>query len=445
VSSPRISIVTPSYNQARYIRETIESVLAQSYRNVEHIVVDGLSTDQTPLILDGYPHLKVIREKDRGQADAINKGFRVANGDVFAYLNSDDTLLPGALERVAAEIAPARGRHVVMGRCRFVDERGRFSGVEHPSAFRSHLDVLRIWKGHSIPQPAVFFSREAWERSGPMDVDEHLVLDYDLFCRMSRDYRFHFVDQPLATYRLHDLSKTQGVDDARRLEEAVRVSRKYWGNWFQARRWRLETSFRLHRFDRRRRAVRWLLRAREDWREGRALHALLPALAATMAGPDVFLDTVVMPGLRSSLGPRQGRIHPLRLWRGRDRPETTGWRTFRGIHSDGWAGPELVSGLEAVPGDRDLVLSGTVNWRSSTRIDVFVDGRHCGSRTVKRRAEFSIRMPVASLAPGPHEIRITSSTWFVPDEFLRNGDFRPLAFQVAKLAFEPAPSPDPAT
>lgn len=435
---PRISIVTTSYNQARYIRETIESVLAQSYRDVEHIVVDGMSSDLTPLILETYPHLKVIREPDRGQADAINKGFRIATGDVFAFLNSDDTLLPGALERVAAEIDPARGRHVVMGRCRFVDECGRFSGVEHPSDFESHARVLEIWKGHSIPQPAVFFTREAWERSGPMDESEHLVLDYDLFCRMSRFYQFHFVDQVFATYRLHDLSKTQGVDDSRRLEEALRVSRKYWGPWHQPRRWRLEASFFAYRLDRRRRAVRWLARAREAWRHGRALGSVVPAIAGTVAGPDVFLDTVFMPALRSAFGGRRGRIRPLRLWRTGDRPETAAWRKFHEIHADGWAGPEIATTVDARPGDCELVLAGTVNWRSSTRLEVFVDGHLYGGRWVKRRSNFEIRIPAENLAAGPHEVRVTSSSWFVPDDFTHSGDFRPLAFQVLKLAFEPA-------
>jgi glycosyltransferase involved in cell wall biosynthesis len=434
----RISIVTPSYNQARYLRETIESVLAQRYANVEHIVVDAMSSDGTSLILASYPHLTVIRESDRGQADAINKGFRIATGDVFAYLNSDDTLLPGALERVASEIDPARGRHVVMGRCRFVDEGGRFCGVEHPSAFRSHVHALQIWKGHSIPQPAVFFTRDAWEQSGPMDVREHLVLDYDLFCRMSRHYTFHFVDQVLATYRLHDLSKTRGVDNERRLEEAVRVSKRYWGPWYRPMRWHLEASFLVHRFDRRRRAVRWLRRAREEWHQRGFRFALAPAIAGTVVGPDVFLDTVLMPTLRSVFDGKRGRIRPLRLWRQKDRPEAAAWRSFNGIHGDGWVGPEMVSTLEAAPDDSEFVLAGTVNWRSSIRLDVFVDGNHCGSRQMKRRSSFEIRIAVKNLTAGLHEVRVTSSSWFVPDDFTHSGDFRPLAFQVTTLAFEPA-------
>jgi len=437
VKPPRISIVTASFNQARFIRETIESVLAQGYSDVEHIVVDGMSTDETPSILAAYPHLKVVREPDHGQADAINKGFRLATGDVFTFLNSDDTLLPGALARVATELNPARHRHVVMGRCRFVDENGRFLGVEHPSVFVDHTDVLQIWKGHSIPQPAVFFSRDVWERSGPMDPSERLVLDYDLFCRMSRSYHFHPIDQVLATYRLHADSKTSGVDNGKRLAESLRVSRKYWGPWIHPRRWLLEASYLAFRANRRGRTVRWLRVAQEHWHHRR----LLPAVAATTAGialgPDVFLDIVLAPGIRDLLGRASGRIRPLKLRARRDRPETSAWREFRGVHGDGWAGPELITKVEARPGHKELVLEGSVNWRASARIEFFVDGHPCGVGTAQRKAPFEIRIPV-DVRDGIHEVRITSSSWFVPDDFMHNGDFRPLAFQIGKLAFEPA-------
>src|SRR5207302_1409290 len=88
---PRISVVTPSFNQGRFVARTIESVQAQQYPNLEHIVVDGMSTDDTPAILARYPHLRVLREPDCGQADAINKGFGLATGDIYCFLNSDDT------------------------------------------------------------------------------------------------------------------------------------------------------------------------------------------------------------------------------------------------------------------------------------------------------------------------------------------------------------------
>ena len=112
--------------------------------------------DETPTVLERYPHLRVIRERDQGQADAINKGFRLATGDYLGFLNSDDTLAPGALHQIAREIDPGRGRHVILGRCLFIDEDDHPTGLEHPSLFAGHRRVLQIWQGHTIPQPATF-------------------------------------------------------------------------------------------------------------------------------------------------------------------------------------------------------------------------------------------------------------------------------------------------
>src|SRR5262249_49676193 len=225
---PRISVITPSSTQGRFIGRTVDSVLSQGYPNLEHIVVDGMSSDETPRVLAGYGHLRVIREPDRGQADAINKGFRAATGDVLCFLNSDDTLQPGALARVARELDPAAGRHFVVGRCRFIDEHDRPNGVEHPWASSGHPRVLEGWKGHPIPQPSAFGTGAVWERCGPLDADEHLVLDYDFFCRVTRHYTPHLIDQALANYRLHAQSKTCQSDWERVVTAGLRASRRYW-------------------------------------------------------------------------------------------------------------------------------------------------------------------------------------------------------------------------
>ena len=127
---PRISIITPSFNQGNFITETIESVLAQNYPNLEHIVMDGVSSDNTLEILKRYSHLRVVSEPDNGQSEAINKGFRLATGKIWGFLNSDDTLLPGALSRIAKEIDPKNGKHIVMGRCRFIDGNDFQNGLD---------------------------------------------------------------------------------------------------------------------------------------------------------------------------------------------------------------------------------------------------------------------------------------------------------------------------
>jgi glycosyltransferase involved in cell wall biosynthesis len=182
---PRISIVTPSFNQGHYIVATIESVLAQQYPNFEHIIIDGGSTDMTLDVLRRYPHLHVISEPDRGHADALNKGFRLATGDIWSFLNSDDTLLPHALHRVAQEIDPQRGRHIVMGRCRFIDAQGRFTGIEHPSlqaitACSPSGKAIPFHSQRSSGRLRYGIRAEAWMRVWVS------WIDYDLFCRFTR-------------------------------------------------------------------------------------------------------------------------------------------------------------------------------------------------------------------------------------------------------------------
>src|SRR5439155_21122140 len=129
---PRISIVTSCLNQAQDIGAAIESAIAQHYPDLEHIVIDGGSTDGTLQVLERYPHLKLVSEPGLGRAKAINSGFRLATGDVWGILDPPDTLLPGALARIASEVDHRQGRDVMMGRCRFVDDRGALIGVGHP-------------------------------------------------------------------------------------------------------------------------------------------------------------------------------------------------------------------------------------------------------------------------------------------------------------------------
>src|SRR5262245_44274026 len=282
---PRISVVTSSYNQGHFLGRTIESVLAQDYPNLEHIVVDGMSSDDTPDVLACYPHLRVLREPDRGQAEAINKGFRLATGDIYCFLNSDDTLRPGALHRVAREIDPARGRHVVQGRCRYVDEDDAWAGTEHPSLPAGHRRILQVWKTHCVPQPATFWTAEVWKRCGPMDEHLHLALDYDLFCRFSRRYCFHFVDAVLADYRLHGGSKTCSNEQDEVRERAIAVSRRYWGSPLGLKYWLLRGSLAWFRFKQAHEPQKWgcdLLRLAEECARGLRRRALI-ALAVLLS------------------------------------------------------------------------------------------------------------------------------------------------------------------
>jgi glycosyltransferase involved in cell wall biosynthesis len=434
-------VVTPSRNQGTFLERTIRSVLSQGYPDLEHVVVDGMSTDSTPEVLGRHPHLKVIREPDRSQADALNKGLRAATGSVLSVLNSDDTFAPGALARVAAEIDPAAGRHVVLGRCRFVDEADRFLGVEHPSGFESHRRVLEIWKGHMLPQPAVFWTRQAWERCGPFDEAAGPFLDYDFFCRLSREFPFHYVDQVLAHYRLHAASQTASMTDQERLARAVPVSRRHWGSPARALYWQVLGSWLRHRVDRRRRAVGWLRQGRESWRRGRWPAAAGRAMAGALMAPDVLADVVVLPAVRGWARKVVSR-HLLPVPGG---PQTLAWRDFDGVHDDGWVGPRLVRPIDVPTAPARLHLRGTL-WsprlQEELELAFFCDGTLVGRRKVGGEPSFSVRVPLPGAAPGRHEVRVEADPCFVPDRHLGNRDHRPLAFHLDALEVEEGDAPE---
>src|SRR5215470_15932021 len=357
---PRISVVTSSYNQGRFLARTIESVLTQEYPNLEHIVVDGMSTDETPDVLARYPHLRVLREPDHGQAEAINKGFRLATGDIFCFLNSDDTFRPGALHRVAREIDPSRGRHIVQGRCRYIDENDVWTGEEHPSVPATHRRILQVWKAHCVPQPATFWTAEVWKRCGPLDETLHLALDYDLFCRFSRRYRFHFVDALLADYRLHGASKTCSNEQDAVREQAIAISRRYWGSPLWLRYWWLRGSLAWFRFRQAYQPHRWsddLLKRAEACPKGLRRRALIAL--AILTSPRARLREFVLPPrllpMWDRLFERRSRSAVLGNPRA-TRAEVSAWRGFTGLHYDGLIGPVFETDLIVAPSHDTLHL-----------------------------------------------------------------------------------------
>ena len=211
MTKPKISVITASFNQGRYIKTTIESVLAQRYQPFEHIIVDGGSTDETISILKQYPHLKWSSEADEGQADALNKALNQATGDIIAWINSDDWYEEGTFDAVVAAL---EDYPVVMGSCAIVDDQGRLL-YEVPNVERTWFDLLRYWVPYSIPtQPAIFFRREVLtglERGGGELLDKELyyTMDYDLWARMAIRAPFlKRVDKRFAYYRMTETNKT---------------------------------------------------------------------------------------------------------------------------------------------------------------------------------------------------------------------------------------------
>jgi glycosyltransferase involved in cell wall biosynthesis len=224
---PKISIVTPSFNQGKFIDQNIQSVLAQNYPDFEHIIIDGGSSDGTIDVLKKHPHLKWISEPDRGQAHALNKGFQMAQGEVIGWLNSDDSYLPGTFELVVRALDKSQGRWVVMGDVEMIDESGKRVTVlqNRPKEIR---ELLRFWDPdlRAVHQPGVFFYREILNDIGLLDETLYFAMDYDLWLRTRRKFAFHRVDAVFARYRLHGSSKSSRGWDAF-MPEWELVSKRY--------------------------------------------------------------------------------------------------------------------------------------------------------------------------------------------------------------------------
>jgi glycosyltransferase involved in cell wall biosynthesis len=212
VKYPKISLITPSLNQGKFIEQTIRSVLSQNYPDLEYLVMDGGSSDNTLSILERYSaQLKWVSEKDAGQTDAINKGLRMANGDILAYLNADDLLLPGTLLRVAQLFMEHPKTMWLTGQCRIIDEENReirklVTAYKNMWLRLSHPSVLLITD--YISQPATFWRTSVVKDVGAMDNNLHYTMDYDYWLRLYSKYPPLFVPEYLAAFKIHPQSKT---------------------------------------------------------------------------------------------------------------------------------------------------------------------------------------------------------------------------------------------
>jgi glycosyltransferase involved in cell wall biosynthesis len=209
---PKITIITPSFNQGKFIERTIKSVLDQDYPNLEYLVMDGGSSDETIDILKKYePRLTWISEKDKGQADAINKGIKMSTGDIVAYLNSDDIYEPYTLREVAQYFTQHAGTMWLTGKCRIIDKEDREARgmITHYKNFLlRHYSYNMLLVTNPISQPATFWRRSAINEFGLFNVNEHLVMDYDYWLRIGKKYPLAVLNKYLASFRVYASSKT---------------------------------------------------------------------------------------------------------------------------------------------------------------------------------------------------------------------------------------------
>jgi len=230
MKKPLVSIVTPSYNQAQFLERTICSVLDQDYPHIEYLIVDGGSTDGSVEIIKRFaPKLGWwTSEPDYGQTEAINKGFTQARGQIFAWLNSDDTYLPNAVSEAVAYLQANPEVGMVYGDANFIDEQDRLIG-KFPAR---QTDLKKLQRGYvHIPQQAVFFRAELWKRVGPLDSSFYFAMDYDLWVRLAKISKLQYFPHTWANFRLHLGAKTIQSDE-QCWPEMLRVHYREGGSWF---------------------------------------------------------------------------------------------------------------------------------------------------------------------------------------------------------------------
>ena len=211
MTRPLVSIVTPSYNQARFLEETIRSVLEQDYPRLEYLVVDGGSDDGSVEVIERYADRIAwwTSEPDAGQAAALSKGFARARGEILGWLSSDDTLLPGAVTTAVGALERDQDALLVYGEALFVDERGREIFPLTPRPFEVET-MVRTCANHVV-QPGSLFRRRALDLAGPLNEDAHYLFDFEFALRLAQaGGEVTRVPDRLATYRVHAESKSGG-------------------------------------------------------------------------------------------------------------------------------------------------------------------------------------------------------------------------------------------
>lgn len=226
-----ISIISPSYNQGKFIEETILSVKNQGYPNFEHIIIDGGSTDETMDIIrkyEGTYNMRWISEPDNGPVDALNKGFKIAKGNIFAWINTDDYYEPNIFNEINQIFVNNKDIDFVVGDAYWIKEDGEKTIVKMKRKEVSFDELVKY--GNFIDQPATFFTSRLFKKAGPLDIKLKYTFDYDLWIRMFKlNIKYIYANKPLANFKPHkgaiSFDNREGV-----MKEMYKMGQKYSSN-----------------------------------------------------------------------------------------------------------------------------------------------------------------------------------------------------------------------
>lgn len=231
-AAPKISVITPSFNQDKYLEQTIKSVVSQEYPNLEYLIFDGGSTDNSVSIIKKYakkyPYIKWRSRKDKGQVNALNDGLKQASGEIISYLNSDDFYLSGTLQKVATFFRKNPDKTWVVGDCKVTKKSLNWTFfLKRIMPF--HLSKLAIKIYNPINQPAVFLTRKLIKKVGIFDSSLHFAFDYDYWLRCSKFSLPGRIKRQLAVFRIHNNSKGN-TGYKKQFEEDLEVIKKHSSN-----------------------------------------------------------------------------------------------------------------------------------------------------------------------------------------------------------------------
>ena len=389
---PLVTVVTPSYNQGHFIRATIESVLSQDYPNLEYIIMDGGSTDETASVAKDYAsRLTFISEKDRGQSHAINKGFHIAKGSILAWLNSDDLYLPGSTRTAVEALSRNPGAGAIYGEGYLIDRSG-----ENSTRFPC-TEAFNLWKlahlSDYILQQTVYFRKDVLDEVGLLDEDLHYTMDWDLLIRIGMKYPLEHVPEFMGCLREYPEAKSF-AGGKRRIRELGNMLQRHTGM-------RISPGYVVYGLD----------TYHQIWC-GQVERLFTPRLKP--------VSTKLQSVIRLCAGLIIGRTI----------------RNSQGLYSDGWAGPRLRYMLP--PGSGQFMIEGSLpNCRPlhGQKLNVTANGRLLGEFELPF-GDFQLTVPLPpALDRQLLHLRIEASRSFMPGSFTLQGDRRRLAYLFKSIRF----------